>query len=133
MIDIEAMVFTPIAQTLRSTYSGIDVKGEYVRSPAKFPHVSLVEQDNYSSYERFDTSALEKYSTVMYEVNIYSNKQAGKKSEARDILKTIDRMMIAMNFTRIAMVPVPNLEDSTIYRLTARYRAETDGTRLYRR
>lgn len=44
----------------------------------------------------------------------------------------INEMMYSMNFTRIAMTPIPNLEDATIYRITARYRAETDGEYIYR-
>lgn len=132
MKDIEAAVYTQIAQAVRTEFPGSYVTGEYVRTPAKFPHVSLVESDNYISIGHMDTNTGETYSTVMYEVNVYSNKQGGKKSEARAILKLIDGMMYGMNFTRIAMTPVPNLEDSTIYRITARYRAETDGENLFR-
>lgn len=106
--------------------------GEYVKAPSKFPHVSIVEVDNYTSYRHMDTSATEAYSTVMYEVNVYSNKTAGKKSEAKAIMSLIDSMMYARNFTRLSLTPVPNMEDATIYRLTARYRAETDGTNIYR-
>lgn len=68
----------------------------------------------------------------MYEINVYSNKVGTKKSEAKAIMQLIDGMMYERNFTRIALTPVPNLEDATIYRLTARYRAETDGTNIYR-
>ena len=132
MIDIEAAVYTPIAQAVRTEFPGANVTGEYVRVPAGFPHISIVEADNYTSIAKEDTSLTEKYSTVMYEVNVYSNKQSGKKTEARSILKLIDGMMFERNFTRLSMTPVPNMEDSTIYRLTARYRAETDGTKLYR-
>ncbi len=132
MIDIEAAVYTPIAQAVRSQFSGAYVTGEYVRTPAKFPHVSLVEADNYTSMNRRTSAPEEKFSTVMYEVNVYSNKPSGKKSEARAILKLIDGLMYEQNFTRLSMTPVPNLEDSTIYRLTARYRAETDGENLFR-
>lgn len=132
MIDVESLVFTPIAQAVRAQFTGANVTGEYVREPPKFPHVSLVESDNYISIRHRDNSKTEKYATVMYEVNVYSNKTGGKKTEARAILSLIDEMMCALNFTRIAMTPVPNLENSTIYRLTARYRAETDGTNFYR-
>ena len=34
---------------------------------------------------------------------------------------------------RISLSPVPNMKNATIYRLVARYKAETDGTNLYRR
>ena len=132
MIDCENQIYTPIAQALREAYQGISVTGEYVRSPSKFPHVSIVENDNYMTVRHLDSSDEEKFSTIMYEVNVYSNKASGKKSEAKAIMGLVDHMMYARNFTRIAMNPVPNLEDSTIYRITARYRAETDGTNLYR-
>lgn len=132
MIDIENRVYTPIAQAVRAEFSGASVTGEYVRAPSRFPHVSITESDNYMTTQHLDSADAEKYATVMYEVNVYSNKASGKKSEARAIIALIDQMMYARNFTRIAMTPVPNLEDATIYRLTARYRAETDGTNIYR-
>lgn len=46
MIDIESKVYTPIAEQLREKYPGIDVAGEYINAPPKFPHASIVEQDN---------------------------------------------------------------------------------------
>ena len=132
MNDIESQVFTPIAQAIRAGYAGAFVTGEYVKAPSNFPHVSIVESDNYMSIGHRDTSDAERYSTVMYEINVYSNKTSGKKSEAKAIMGLIDHMMYARNFTRLSLTPVPNMEDATIYRLTARYRAETDGTNLYR-
>ena len=131
MIDIESLSYTPIAQAVRTQFDA-DVTGEYVKKPSRFPHVSIVENDNYMTVANMDSSSTEKYATVMYEVNVYSNKTSGKKSECRAILNLIDGMMYQNNFTRIAMTPVPNLEDATIYRLTARYRAVTDGTNIYR-
>lgn len=132
MIDIENRVFTPIAQAVRAEFSGASVTGEYVRAPSRFPHVSITESDNYMTLQHLDSADAEKYATIMYEINVYSNKASGKKSEAKAIMALIDQMMYSLNFVRIAMTPVPNLEDSTIYRITARYRAETDGTRLFR-
>ena len=132
MIDIETLVYTPIAQAVRSEFPGSSVAGEYVRKPSQFPHVQLVEMDNYTSISRRDTSRTEKFSTVMYEVNVYSNLKDGKKAQCREVLDLIDSMMYGLNFTRIAMTPVPNMNDSSIYRITARYRAETDGTNLFR-
>jgi hypothetical protein len=126
------MVFTPIARAIRNEFPGAFVTGEYVRVPSSFPHVSIVESDNYMTGRHLDSSDEEKFSTVMYEVNVYSNKATGKKNECKYIIGLIDHMMYARNFTRLSLNPVPNLEDATIYRITARYRAETDGTTLYR-
>lgn len=132
MIDIERKVYTPIAETLRKRFPGISVSGEYVNSPAKFPYVSIVEQDNYTTQARLDSSQKERYATVMYEVNVYSDKAGKKKTVCREIMGVIDEMLYGKNFTRISMSPVPNMENGTIYRLVARYKAETDGNTMYR-
>ena len=132
MIDVEGYVFTPIAEAVRAEFSGAYVTGEYVNEPARFPHVTIVESDNYTSTRHLDNADSEKFATVMYQVDVYSNKTQGKKKECKDILKLIDSMMYARNFTRISASPVPNLFDGSIYRLTARYRAETDGEAFYR-
>ena len=133
MIDVENQIYTPIAEALREAFPGIDTSGEYVKAPSAFPHVSIVEQDNYPTLTHLSTSDSEEYSTIMYEVNVYSNKASGKKAQCRSIMKVIDDLMYRRNFTRISLSPVPNLENATIYRLVARYRAETDGVNLYRR
>ena len=133
MIDVESKVYTPIAVGLRNAFSGIFVSGEYVKAPSSFPHVSLVEMDNYTSADRLDTADEERFSTLMYEVNVYSNKTSGKKSECKKIIGFIDDLMYKMNFKRLSLAPVPNMDDATIYRMTARYRVETDGENFYRR
>ena len=132
MINIEAEVFSPIATAITTAYPTAFVTSEYVRNPSQFPHVSIVETDNYMTPNRLDTADYEKYSTLTYEINVYSNKTSGKKSECRSIREMIDRMMYDANFVRLSMTPVPNLEDATIYRLVARYRAETDGAKIFR-
>lgn len=133
MIDVENQIYTPIAQALREAFPGINVSGEYVRTPSSFPHVSIVEQDNYPTTEHLSTSDTEQFVTLMYEINIYSNKATEKKAQCRNIMKVVDDLMYRRNFIRTAMSPVPNLENATIYRIVARYQAETDGTNLYRR
>lgn len=133
MNDVEAKVYTPIAVSLRAAFPGISVSGEYVKAPSSFPHVSIVEMDNYTSTNRLDTADKERFSTLMYEVNVYSNKAYGKKSECREIVQAIDDLMYGMNFVRLSLSPVPNMDAATIYRMTARYRAETDGKHFYRR
>ena len=114
-------------------WDGILVSGEYVNAPTRFPYVSLVEQDNYTTEAHMDSGDTERFATLMYEVNVYSDKAGGKKSVCRKIMRFVDDLMYAKNFRRTSLSPVPNLENATIYRLVARYKAETDGTTLYRR
>lgn len=131
MIDIESQIFTPIATALRSAYPGVTVSGEYVNAPSDFPFVSIVEADNYMAH--MDTGDSEDFATLMYEVNVYSNKGVQKKSECKALMAAVDDLMYKLNFTRISLGPIPNLENASIFRMTARYRAETDGTNIYRR
>lgn len=133
MIDIEKEIYTPLEAALREAHPGISVSGEEVLAPSEFPFVSAVEADNYMTKEHMDTADAERFATIMYAVNVYSNKGVMKKSECRAIMATIDRFMYAHNFTCITKTPVPNMNNASIYRMTAFYRAETDGTNLYRR
>lgn len=131
MIDCENEVYTRVATVLREKFPGIDIAGDYVKAPSSFPHVSITQSDNAVISERMTGSA--EMAQVMFEVNVYSNKAEGKKTECKTIMNVIDKTLFAMNFKRMAMTPVPNMEDATIYRLVARYRVATDGKHFYRR
>ena len=131
MIDCENEVYTRIARVLRDKFPGINIAGEYVNAPSSFPHVSITQSDNSVVSEQMTGSA--EMAQVMFEINIYSNKADGRKTECKAIAKGIDDVMFRMNFKRMALTPIPNMEDATIYRIVARYRAMTDGKYFYRR
>lgn len=131
MIDCENEVYTRIARVLRDKFPGINIAGEYVNAPSSFPHVSITQSDNSVVSEQMTGSA--EMAQVMFEINIYSNKADGRKTECKSIAKVIDDVMFKMNFKRIALIPIPNMEDATIYRIVARYRVMTDGKYFYRR
>lgn len=120
MIDIENYVFSPIAIALRGTYDGIDVSSEYTDSPASFPAVTIMEMSNIV-YRRISTTKIENGVQLMFEVNVFSNEYVTAKRQAREIMATVDAEFEKMGFTRTTMVPAPNLNDATIYRITARY------------
>jgi hypothetical protein len=122
MINVENEIFNIIAKAVRNAYPGVYVVGEYVKSPAKFPHVSIVEIDN-TAYEKTQTSgSLENHADMTYEVNIYSNKTSGKKSECKAVASLIDNEFATLGFSRTMLQPIPNVDDATIYRMLGRYR-----------
>lgn len=127
MIDIKNKVYTRLKTAVGSLASTSSI---YVRTPSSFPFVSITESDNYIS--NLDNSSEEKFATVMYEVNVYTNNST-PETTAREILNVIDKEMYSMNLMRLSMNQVPNLEDATIFRLTARYEGVTDGNYIYRR
>ena len=134
MIDVENAVFNRVVAKVREVFPNIFMAGEYVKSPPSFPAVSLVEMDNSTRTDTIDSGSNENHANVMYEVNVYSNKTAGKKTECREILALIDEEMLAMGFSRNTLTPVPNEYDSTIYRMVGRYKAAVSSNlKIYRR
>ena len=134
MIDIESAVFNAVATKVREQFPDIYMVGEYVKSPSSFPAVSLVEMDNAIRTDTIDSGSNENHANVMYEVNVYSNKTTGKKSECKAIIALIDNEMMALGFVRFTLTPVPNMNDSTIYRMVGRYRATVSAdNKIYRR
>lgn len=131
MIDCENEVYTRLAMILRERFPGVHISGEYVKAPSGFPHVSITQSDNTVVAEKM--TGVDEMALVMFEINVYSNKAEGKKTECKAIAKVIDEALFKMNFQRLALTPVPNMEDATIYRIVARYRVMTDGKHFYRR
>lgn len=134
MIDIENIVFNTVATKVREVFPDIFIAGEYVMSPPSFPAVSLVEMDNSTRIDTIDSGSNENHANVMYEVNVYSNKTAGKKTECKAIIHLIDEELLRMGFSRGYLRPVPNEYDSTIYRMVGRYYATVSSDlKIYRR
>lgn len=134
MIDIESKLYTSIANALRTRFKGIYVSPEYVRKPSVFPAVYIVEQDNTVHRTGRDTGSIENFADVMYQVDVFSNKNDGRKAEAKAIAAFVDERFAEFGFTRSFLNPVPNLDDATIYRMTGRWIATVgkDET-IYRR
>ena len=134
MIDIENEVFNDVATDVRAKYPDIYMVGEYVKTPPKFPCLSLVEMDNQNYQRTEDSGSSENHVSVMYEVNIYSNKTIGKKAECKAIATLVDEQMLALGFARTMLQPIPNLDDATIYRMVGRYSAVISKNKeFYRR
>ena len=120
MIDIENDIYDIVAKALRAQFPGITVSNEYAEQIAKLPGVTFVEADN-RVVEFMRTTTIENAVAVMYEVNVFSNKVAGKKSEAKAIAGAVDELMGGLGFTRMFREQVPNLKDASIYRIVLRY------------
>lgn len=128
MIDIETDVFAAVAIPLREKYGTgqIFVSGESTDIPAKFPRSVIIEEKDNYVYTRASTTKIENAASVMYEVNVYTNRVGYKKQDAQEIMTLIDEIMAGMKFTRTMMQPIDNLSDATIYRVVARYKATVD-------
>lgn len=134
MINIESEIFNIIAKVVREKYPDIYITGEYVKIPPKFPCVSLIEMDNTAYTKTQSNDSVENHAELMYELNVYSNKKSGKKSECKAIASLIDNELAALGFSRTMLQPIPNMDDATIYRILGRYRAVVSKDKqIYRR
>lgn len=132
MIDKENEVYTRCAQAIRTRFPEADITGLYVNEPSQFPHVSIIMRDNAEDNDYADSSLKENVVSMMFEVNVYSNKKDTPKTEAKAIMAVISDTMRHMNFERIAYTPVDNLargdtgnstsnNNGALYRLFARF------------
>ena len=134
MIDIENELFNAVAVSVRLQFPGIFISGEYVKTPPKFPCASLVEMNNTVRESTVSSTHPENHVDVMYELNVYSNKTEGKKSECKAIAGYIDSLMLSYGFSRTMLEPIPNMDDATIYRMVGRYVAVVSSDKtIYRR
>lgn len=122
MINIENQIVTLVANKLTETYKNIEVSSEEDRVPSTFPFVSIIETDNYSYNSTVDSGSNENHVNVTYEVNVYSNKTSGKKSQAKKIMSIVDETLLNLGFSRNTLTPI-SMSDATICRYTARYGA----------
>ena len=126
MIDVLNEVFNTVAKAVRKAHSGVTVSGEYVRTPSKFPALTLDETQNVAVGDLVDSSDEERFSGLTYRLQVFSNKTSGKKAEARAIFATADELMRGMGFRRITYSTTPEIYESTIYSITATYEAVVD-------
>ena len=134
MNDFLNEIFTAVAAPVREAHPGVTFTGEYTRRPSSFPAATLDEIDNVMVASLDDSSGEERYSGLTYRLQVFSNKKAGRKAEARAIFATADDMMRRLGFHRVTYTPTPEIYESTIYSITATYEAiiDSDGG-VYRR
>ena len=123
MIDYLNEIFNTLAQAVREAHEGVTVTGEYTRRPSRFPTVTLDEIANVTASATVDSSNEEKFAGLNYRLQVFSNKQSGKKAEARAIFATADENMRGLGFRRITYTTTPEIYESTIYSITASYEA----------
>lgn len=133
MIDKENEVFTRVREQILAEFPDASVDSSYQPVPSGFPHVSLYQSDAFVPSDKIDSAVLSKYLSVTFMVQVYSNKEKGRKQECKKIMGIVTDAMEQMNFRMIVLTPVQNLNDSSIYRLTAQFEGMMDADGFYGR
>lgn len=119
MIDVENLVVDSVTRVVKSVYPEATIKSATQDVPPAFPFVSILEADNTSYQKTQDNENYDHHVELMYEVNVYSNKKNGRKTEAKRILSLVDDVLQEMKFTRITKLPI---ETKSYFRYVARYK-----------
>ena len=130
MIDYSNEIFNTVAKDLRSLYKGIQVVGEYVETPAKFPTVTLDEIQNIPVH--MDTAVSNKYARVVYRSQVFCNGD-GKRKKAREIFDSLDQKLMSIGLYVKTYTTTPAIYNSEVYCITATHEGVigADGT-IYR-
>lgn len=131
MINVENLIIHTIKKSISPN---IYVKVPYGRYETEFPLVTVQQKDSTTSKEFNDSSNEEKFASVWIEINVFSNNKTMPKTEATKIMDDVDEVLRKnFNMNRALCEPTPNIEDGTIYRITARYRAVVDRNNIFYR
>lgn len=123
MIDFTNEIFTTVATAVRNAHPGTTVASEYTRKPSQFPAVTVEEISNVMVDHLEDSSNEERFAGVTYRIQVFSNKQSGKRTEARTIFTTVDAELRRLGFRRVTYTTIPEIYESTIYNINATYEA----------
>lgn len=122
LIDLENDIFTAVAEKVLEAHPAVTVTGEYADTLSKLPTVTIEERDN-AVLQSMRTLNIENAVSVMYEVNVFSNKTPAAKSDAKRVMSTVDNAFAEAGFTRTYKNQIPNFQDKRIHRIVARYEA----------
>ncbi len=122
MIDIEKLVYTTVHDAIKAEYPNCTISDEPPELAAKFPHVTIRETGNRTYAKTQDNDPTEHHAKVVYDIDVYSDKQNGRKKVCKAILDIADRKMQEMLFTRVLKNELPTI-NRTIMRLKGRYEA----------
>ena len=126
MTDIENLIIDKVDKALE-TGGYKDILGSsYQDVPASFPWVFFEQADSYESVDKHSSSRDNNYDIVVFEADIYSNKDSGAKAECKAIMQIIDNELALMGFARMTAQSMRPASEGYKARLFARYRAEVD-------
>lgn len=114
-------VYTKARAAALSAASNAFVTSTYTPTPSKFPAVFIREVGEYTPTRYISLSNTEKVKEMTLEVQLFSNKKSGAKTEVDTILLSVESALKAQYFYLVSSAPIENA-DSTVYRHAARFR-----------
>lgn len=129
--ELQTLIFTPI----HNDYSECAMLNAFTSAPPKFPCVAIVLADNGTTSHMRDSSGDDNFHDITLTIDVYSNLVNGKKTQAESIMNIVRGVLLPKNFRQISCRSRSNMNDATVYKLTATFTATVDNknTFYYRR
>lgn len=135
MYDIETPLYQLVYDTVMEVTDGhAEVASTYTKVPERFPMVYFTMVDCYTNNGMRTADHIDMWQTATFDLSVYSNSESGKKAECKRIGNAIDEAFMKKGISRMSWTINPDINDATVYRLTARYRVmfDRDGVLYYR-
>jgi len=129
MTDIENIIINRIDKALETAGYANILGSSYQDVPAEFPWVFFEQSDSYEQTNQHNSSRANNFDTIVFEADIYSNKNNGAKGECKAIEQIIDAEMVSLGFSRTMAQPMRPTSDMYKARLFARYRGVVDSNK----
>ena len=126
MFNIEREIYTEAATAILTASPTCRITNAFVFAPSEFPFASIVHSDDGMTYKMRDSSHADNFRDITLTVDTYSNKQNGKKTEAETLMQAVIDKLASYNFTMVSCKPASNINNASIYRLTATFTATVD-------
>lgn len=124
MIDISHQLFTRVAGAIRDRFPEARVLGEYQRTPARFPCVTVEEISSLPA--GLDSGPEEPRSLLVYRVQVFAANETGGRRKAREMMALAAGVFGRLNFTRKSCATQNELYRSDFYTMSATFEAEVD-------
>lgn len=129
--EIQTSIFTPI----HTAYNECAMLNAFTSAPPKFPCIVIVLSDNGTTTAMRDSSCDDNFHDITLTIDAYSNLVNGKKTQAEDMMNIVRGVLLPRNFRQVSCRPASDLNNATVYRLTATFTATVDNNNniYYRR
>lgn len=114
-------VYTKVRAAVLTVSSSALVTSTYTPTPSKFPAVFVREVGIFTPTRYISLANTEKVKEMTLEVQAFSNKKSGAKTEVDGMIAAVEAALKQQYFYLISSAPVENA-DSTVYRHAARFR-----------
>lgn len=135
MIDKSDEVFNRVmdyVMDIMPTLTMENFTSEVVDAPSVFPHIEIVQSESMTDTSGQTDELKENRANLTFDITVYSNLKAGKRSQCREIMEHIDSYMHRMNFSRQTITFLPNMMNHSYARLFAKYTVLADENNFYR-